>query len=569
MMPMLSSVWALGALAAIPALVAIYLFQRRFRTREVSSLLLWDAIQQASMGGRTREPLRLPLAFWLELAAIALIALAAAGPILPRWSRTRPLVIVLDDSLSMSAGGDDAPRAKAMKFVRDSASRGGHDPVHVVFAGATPQLAGGATFAEKLRGWTCNAATGDLDAAIGFATQVGGPSALVLVVTDRAPESELEKGSLTWRAFGTSRANVAFAVAARGSERVLLEIASHAKTDQTRTLTLSDGKSLPVALRPGERKRLQFSASGAKPFEARLSGDDAPFDDRVVLLPEARPPVRVALRIAHPEMRADVEQALRASGRVALTDVRPEVIVTDGAPPGAESNGGWSVVLRTSKATRAVTGPYVLDRTHPLLRGLSLEGLIWGVPAELNAQSPSNALVLVGNETLLSDERVSGGHRIRLRLDPSISNVQRAPVWPAFWWNVLEWRTANAPGVRVSNVSLGSDARVRVEGPRAIVIAPDGTRREMEPADGEIVIEATQRGIWQVDRHRFAVNALVPSESDLMRATNGTWGGWSEESLLSSGYQDVAWLALLLALVVLAWHHVSLWRTVPAAGSAS
>ncbi|HEX7832848.1 MAG TPA: VWA domain-containing protein, partial [Thermoanaerobaculia bacterium] len=155
---MLSSVWALGALAAIPALVAIYLFQRRFRTREVSSLLLWDAIQQASMGGRTREPLRLPLAFWLELAAIALIALAAAGPILPRWSRTRPLVIVLDDSLSMSAGGDDAPRAKAMNFVRDTASRGGHDPVHVVFAGATPQLAGGATLAEKLRGWTCNAA---------------------------------------------------------------------------------------------------------------------------------------------------------------------------------------------------------------------------------------------------------------------------------------------------------------------------------------------------------------------------------------------------------------------------
>ncbi|HEX7832948.1 MAG TPA: hypothetical protein VF787_25065, partial [Thermoanaerobaculia bacterium] len=459
---------------------------------------------------------------------------------------------------------------KAMNFVRDTASRGGHDPVHVVFAGATPQLAGGATLAEKLRGWTCNAATGDLDAAIGFATQVGGPSALVLVVTDRAPESQLEKGSLTWRAFGTPRDNVAFAVAARGSERVLLEVMSYAKSDQTRTLTLSDGKSMPVALRPGESKRLQFNASGAKPFEARLSGDDALFDDRVVLLPESRPPVRVALQIAHPQMRTDVEQALRASGRVALTDVRSDLIVTDGAPP----TDGWSVVLRTSKATRAVTGPYVLDRTHPLLRGLSFEGLIWGVPAELKAQPPSNPLVLVGTEALLSEERVSGGQRIRMRLDPTISNVQRAPVWPAFWWNVLDWRSANAPGVRISNVILGSDARVRIEGPRALAIAPDGTRRESEPSDGEVVIEATQRGIWSVQlptarTYRFAVNAIVPSESDLTRTTSGTWGGWSEESLLSSGYQDVAWLALLLALVVLAWHHLSLWRAVPATGSAS
>jgi hypothetical protein len=572
MIPMLTSVWALGALAAIPALVAIYLYQRRFRAREVSSLLLWDAIQQASIGGRTREPLRLPLAFWLELLVILLIALAAAGPILPSWSRARPLVIVLDDSLSMTAGGDEAPRRRALDFVKSSASRSAHDPVHVVFAGATPQLAGGASLDEKLRGWTCASPSADLDAAIGFATQVGGPAALVLVVTDRAPESRLEKGALAWRAFGTTRANVAIAAAARSSgsrERVLLEIASYAPAAQARTLTLNNGRTMNITLQSGERKRLQFDVGNA-PFEARLSADDAPFDDRVVLLEEKRPPVRVALRIANAELRQDVEQAFRATGRAALTEVHPELVVTDGPAP----DDAWSVLLRTAKAKSAVTGPYVLDRAHPLLRGLSFEGLVWGIPPDVKLQ-PADALVTAGNEVLLSDEQVPNGHRLRLRLDPAISNVQRAPLWPAFWWNVLEWRSAETPGPRSANVLLGQDARVRVAAPRVDVIAPDGSRRGIDSVDGEIVVHADRAGVWQIEsaaagsRQRmafsFAANAIVPRESDLRNASAGTFGGWSEESLLSSGYQDVAWLALLIALAVLVVHHWSLWAPQPAA----
>lgn len=557
MTPLFTSAWALGALAAIPPLIAIYLYQRRFKTRDVSSLLLWDSIQQASMGGRTRERLRLPLAFWLELIAIALLALAAAGPILPKFARTRPLVIVLDDSLSMLAGGDASPRAKALGLVRDSANGGAHNPVHVVFAGATPQLAGGASIDEKLRGWTCGAATADLDAAIGFATQVGGPSALVLVVTDHAPDTKLEKGSLAWRAFGSSRANVGFAAAARSSgtrERVLLEVASYAKTNETRTLTLNNGRAMPIALQPGERKRLQFDV-GSAPFEARLTSDDATFDDRVVLLPENRAPVRVSLKIANAHLRQDVERAIHATGHASLMDVRPDLVVTDGAGP----EEGWSVLLRTAKATRAVTGPYVLDRSHPLLRGLSFEGLVWGVPPDVKPL-PAEPLVLVGNDVLLAEEQVSNGRRLRLRLDPTISNVPRAPLWPAFWWNVLEWRSAQTPGVRAANVILGSDARVRIDAPRATVIAPNGERREVAAVDGEVVVHADRAGVWKVDRFSFAANAIIPRESDLTRATSGEFGGWSEESLLSSGYQDVTWLVLLLALAVLVLHHWSLWK---------
>ena len=74
MVPFLTSPLALIALIGVPALIAIYLFQRRFKTLEVSSLILWDAVKQPSMGGRKRERLRLPLSFWLEALAVVLLA---------------------------------------------------------------------------------------------------------------------------------------------------------------------------------------------------------------------------------------------------------------------------------------------------------------------------------------------------------------------------------------------------------------------------------------------------------------------------------------------------------------
>jgi hypothetical protein len=322
---------------------------------------------------------------------------------------------------------------------------------------------------------------------------------------------------------------------------------------------------MTVTLAPGERKRLQFDAGGASAFEARINsafeaqftGDTAAYDDRVVLLAENRPPVRVSLRIANPDLRNDIETALRATGRAALTDVRPELVVSDGgAPP-----DGWSVVIHAAKAPSAVTGPYVMSRTHPVLRGIALDGLVWGVPAGDPAGEP---LVLVGSRALLTAERVRGGERLHLRIDPAISNLQRAPAWPALWWNILDWRSDQSPGLRAANLLLGGVARVRVDTSRATVVAPDGTRREIEASEGEIVVAATSAGVWSVDRHRFAVNALIAGESDLTRTASGTWGGWSDESLLAAGYDDFAWLALLLALAVLAWHHASLWSAAPA-----
>src|ERR671933_168356 len=108
MLPVFTHPLALLGLLSLPALAAIYWLRNRHRRLVVSSLMLWLDPREAREGGtRIRRP-QTPLLFFLELLVLLLLVLAAAGPHVHTAEGTRPLVVVLDDSFSMLAGGDDS-----------------------------------------------------------------------------------------------------------------------------------------------------------------------------------------------------------------------------------------------------------------------------------------------------------------------------------------------------------------------------------------------------------------------------------------------------------------------------
>src|SRR5262245_15719478 len=343
-MPVFTLPIAFIALLAAPALVAIYWLRNQSRERRVSSLLLWLDEKQMWEGGRMIHRLQTPLLFFLELLAILLLVTAAAGPMMRAGAGGRPLVVVLDDSFSMLAlagRGDTAggARDRDIRSIASELKRDRYEAVSFVGAGESPQLLGEAAnnvdqAVKLLQNWRCGAPVADIEEAITFAFELGGPRARVLVVTDHAPQQDLSDSRLQWWSFGSSQPNFAFVNAARtlrdDEDRVLLEIANISSAPGSTTLRFESGEPnnpqsqspnpQSIALGAGETRRILLTLKpGAPALRARLSDDALSVDNEVTLLAEPSRNIRVDLRVRDAAMRALVEKAVASSPNASLS----------------------------------------------------------------------------------------------------------------------------------------------------------------------------------------------------------------------------------------------------------
>jgi len=574
MLSLFATPWALLALLAVPALVAIYWLRNRFRQVPVSSLMLWMQQRESREGGLRVRRLQTPLLFFLELLAILLLVLGAAGPLASKADDTRPLVVVLDDSFSMRAGGVDSPRTQARAAIAEELGRGHDLMVRFILAGDRPQVLGTPvlTTGEALAlldGWQCRAPAANLEEAIGLAAEVAGPRGRILVVSDHQPTDVPGQGRVQWRAYGTARPNVAFVTAARtlrdGKERCLLEIANVSNAPRTTALVVEAGSRPAVLhratlqLAPMEVRRVGLQLPAGTPaLTARIEPDALEIDNRVTLLPDVRRPVRVAVRLKDEALQALVEKALRATQRAILTRVAPELVFTSGdeEQPGGES---WQVQILVDKEAEAYVGPFVVERTHPLTQGLHLEGVVWGAgKTRLAAGVP---VLLAGNIPLLTDTEGAGGrHTLRLRFRPDLSTLQDSPAWPILFWNLLQWRAAEHVVLQRVNLRLGESAVLTMPASVEVVrvTSPDGEVRQVPVHDHRAVIRADDVGRYEIQvedrQYAFAVNALNREESDLTHCASGRWGEWVELSAGVAVVQSVSWILLLLAALVLTAH---------------
>src|SRR6266511_1789060 len=458
-MPVFTFTIAFIALLAAPALVAIYRLRNQSRERRVSSLLLWLDEKQMWEGGRMIHRLQTPLLFFLELLAILLLVTAAAGPMMRAGAGGRPLVIVLDDSFSMLAGagkGDTAGsvRDRATRAIESELKSDRYEPVSFVGAGESPQLLGEAAnnvdqAVKLLQNWRCGAPVAEIEEAITFAFELGGPRARALVVTDHAPQQDLSDSRLQWWSFGSSQPNFAFVNAARtlrdDEDRVLLEIANLSSAPGSTTLSVESGEPnnpqsqspnpQSIALGAGETRRILLTLKpGAPALRARLS--DA-------------------------AMRALVEKAVASSPNASLSANKPELVITDDGDAKIEDAEAWTLRIISESEAASFLRPFGIDRSHPLSEVLSLGGVVWG--GGKSGQLAGTPVVNAGDVPLLTDIERAGPHDLRLRLRPDLSTLQESPNWPILIWNLINWRAQAAPGLRQTNLRLGGDAALTVE----------------------------------------------------------------------------------------------------------
>jgi hypothetical protein len=575
MIPFLTQPWALLGLLGLPALAAIYWLRNRPRQVSVSSLMLWAGQKDPREGGLRIHRLQTPLLFFLEMLALLLFTLAAAGPYVRGGQDSRALVVVLDDSYSMQAGGTQSPKVQAIEAICRELQREWRSSVRFVRAAETPQLLGdpvrtASAAHDVLKAWTCRAPRASLDKAINLAGEIGGSRAVILVVSDHAPPSAPGHGRLRWWAFGTSRPNIAFVNAARtahaGQERCLLEIANLSGERQTVPLRIeagSNGWSIhqsTLKLEPRETRRVVLRLPRDTPaVRARLPGDALEIDNHVTLLPATRRPVRVANHVRDGALHRLLDKALAATGRAVPAAARPELLFTDAASDPPVATETWRVRFRVDAKAAAYTGPFVLDRTHPLTEGLALQGVVWG--AGQTGTFPGLPVIMAGNIPLVVDEEsLTGRHDLAIRFSPEFSKLQKFPAWPILVWNLIQWRASQGPGPSRANVRLGEEAVLGLPAgvEAAELVLPDGTRRTLPVHGRHVVVPADDVGIFEVrlprGNYRFAANALDRDESDLSECVSGQWGEWSDEPGSRPGSQNIAWVFLLAALLSLTLH---------------
>jgi hypothetical protein len=460
-----------------------------------------------------------------------------------------------------------------------------YEPAHFVLAGESPQLLGEATnnvdqAVKLLQNWRCGAPLAELEGAITFAFELGGPRARVLVVTDHAPQQDLSDSRLQWWSFGSSQPNFAFVSAARtlrdDEDRVLLEIANLSSSSGSTTLSVESGapdnpqsqnpnpqsaiaNPQLITLGAGETRRVLLTLRpGAPALRARLSDDALHVDNEVTLLAEPIRNVRVDLRVRDAALRSLVEKAVASSPNASLGANKPDLVITDESDAMIEDAEAWALRIISENDAVSFLGPFVIDRSHPLSEGLSLGGVVWG--GGKSRQLAGTPVVNAGDVPLLTDVERAGAHELRLRLRPDLSTLQESPNWPILIWNLINWRAQVAPGLRQTNLPLGGDAALTVEsGVESVSVTdPRRVRRRLPAPDKSVLIRADVAGVYEIsanqNRYSFAANALRREESDLTRAAPGRWGNWANATALQWEYRSVAWVLLLLALVALAVH---------------
>ncbi len=572
MIPFLTYPLALLALATVPALAAIYILRNRFKRRQVSSLLLWRFQVQSKAGGAKVHRLQLPLLFFLELLALVLLVTAATGPHWKLPQATRPLIVVLDDSFSMSAVDDGVSAQKRAEDFLEKVYRHQAPPsTRLILAGTNPRALGSTVKSwreveDLLAQWKCEQPGAAIDSAITLAVELGRQQANILVLTDHKPaEEKISNQRLEWHAFGRPLDNFAIVNASRtvfgDQDRCLLEIANFSGSAQTTKLQIQVGtnvvQSSTVSLSAHESQRVVFNIPGTAPLlQAILAEDALAEDNEAQLLPPIRKRVRVEVTLTNSAAEQLVNRTLEATGLRAAISENPELVIHD-SDAVANSNS-WSLNWSSPAEPSAFTGPFIVDNTHPLAKGVELQGVIWAAATTTNA--PGNLpVILAGNTPLLSvREDVMGRRHLLLNFNPGLSTVQDTPDWPILFWNILQWRIAEMPGLRESNARLGSEVDMKTTGEAVKVTKPDGTMDVLPKTGDEVALDTPIPGIYSVamgqSTNQFSVNALAADESDLSASVTGQWGKWGDDTERRMEETSAVWIFGLLALALLTTH---------------
>ncbi len=550
----------LGQLAAIFGAAAVfatalYILKLRRRTVAVPFSKLWERILRDKEATSLFSRLKRLLSLLLQLALLAMLALALGDPrAQAAFLEGRTLVVLVDASASMQA--TDVPGAKnrleagkeeVKKVIR---GLGGSDRMLIaqMDASITPlgPTSGDTSELERaLDGLRATDARADFPRALRFAVDAlrGAKNAEIVVVSDgRLGEAVDASGKvkvpddvkLTYVPVGAGTRNVGitqFSVRRypldKSRYEVMLEVTNTGPETEDIELSLFGDENLvdltKLRLKPGERlPRFYPNLSGAsRTLEAKLrplgeSKDDLPADDRAyALLPERR---RAKVLVVTPG-NTYLEAALLLDEYLDVELVTPrqyvdranalgkvDVVVFDGATP-AELPRANAIFLdpRGPGSPVKVEGDLVqpgfdrIDRKHPVVRWTALDDVNIARGHKLVPQ-PGDKVVGASEQGPILVTGQRGPYKfVAMGFDTRDSDLPLRVAWPLLLLNSINFFT-DEDAQYISSFRTGEVWRVPVvsQSGQAKLEAPGGTSLTVPVHEGRAVYLGDRAGFYKV-----------------------------------------------------------------------
>lgn len=304
-----------------------------------------------------------------------------------------------------------------------------------------------------------------------------------MVVSDATPGSRGEgdvEGAL-WVSVGEPLANVGITAADRsislqeGRGTVSLTFGNPSDSAVHRQLKVVAGDSNVIAREldvPPGTSSINLPIPPGLPAVRVMLSDDALARDNSVMLAEPRPQVvSVENRLGEGRGRQALLKALGALSGITQGGMGHLAFSDAAELERAPSPGEWRVGFGRAQSgllapgePKDFVGPFVLEKRHPLLLGVTLGGVVWAGASPL-AAGAVRPLVSAGDQVLVgmsASAAAPSEPAILFNLDLDRTNLIRAPDWPILISNLIEMRRQNLPGPERWNYRTGEWVRVRL-----------------------------------------------------------------------------------------------------------
>lgn len=542
--------WALLGLLALVPLVLLHLRDRNRDEREVPSLVLWRELDvRRPTGNRGLRLPRRPLLLLLEALALVLFVLALAEPHGSAASPPGARIMVLDNSLQMSAPGRLAAAKRAL--VRTS-QQAPSQQIEIVLADAAPRVlyrGGPGGVGGALRNVRPTLGPSSLTAALTVASGlVAGPADTITVIKasgDSLPRRiAAAPGQLrTITIGGPGNDQGIFDPSARCGIGTAGGCEIHATLANLGSRPSIDHITARVAGRKPLRFALTVPARGTAPIllgavageqvTLHLGDADAVAGDNAawVSVPPAAGPAAKAVvtLIGQPSRALALAQAFAAVPGIQLrlqtpAKYRPrdarssDLVILDGWLPRGGLPPSPSVLLVHPPhlpgggvaGTLSDTSLSGTDQTSPLLTDVDLASLAidrgaaravhlpsWIVPVAWSAAGP---LFAAGDD---------GRQRVAvLTFDPTDSDLQQLAAFPLLAGNIVNWATGWAPATATAGKAISVNS---TPGARSITLLRDGGAVTHVPLSGQpVALTAPTPGRYTITERGTDVSRSAP-----------------------------------------------------------